>query len=64
VITDLSVGYRFGSRSVTLSADNILDVMPDRNIDLNTVGGTKPYSEYAPYGQNGRFMCVRLSYAP
>ncbi|MBA3672539.1 MAG: hypothetical protein H0W68_11040 [Gemmatimonadaceae bacterium] len=49
---------------MTFGADNVFDVLPDRNITLNTVGGTKPYSEYAPYGQNGRFLFTRVAYAP
>ena len=64
-ITDLSGTYRFRNAfGITLGADNLLDVLPDRNITLNTVGGTKPYSEYAPYGQNGRFVYLRVAYTP
>jgi iron complex outermembrane receptor protein len=61
-ITDLSATYRFrGTTGLTVGVDNAFDVLPDRNIVLNTVGGAKPYSEYAPYGQNGRFLFTRLS---
>ena len=64
-ITDISATYRISGRyGVTLGMDNALNVLPDRNIALNTVGGTKPYSEYAPYGQNGRFLFTRLSFTP
>lgn len=50
---------------ITLGVDNIYDVLPDRNsVVNNTIGGTKPYSENTPYGQNGRFLFTRLSYAP
>ena len=65
-ITDVSGTYRFRqSVSVTLGSDNVFDVLPDRNIVVNnTIGGTKPYSEYAPYGQNGRFFYLRLAYNP
>ena len=64
-ITDVSVTYRVrGTTGVTIGVDNAFNVLPDRNITLNTVGGTKPYSEYSPYGQNGRFIFTRVSYAP
>jgi iron complex outermembrane receptor protein len=63
-IADLSLTYRVGASGVTIGADNIFDVLPDRNIAINTVGGTKPYSEYTPFGQNGRFVFLRLGYAP
>jgi iron complex outermembrane receptor protein len=63
-IIDLSLTYRVRATGLTLGMDNVFDVLPDRNILINTVGGTKPYSEYAPYGQNGRFMFLRLAYAP
>ena len=64
-ITDLSGTYRYRRAfGLTIGADNLFDILPNRNIAVNTVGGTKPYSEYAPYGQNGRFIYLRLSYAP
>ncbi len=64
-ITDLSGTYRFRQAfGVTVGADNLFDKLPDRNIAVNTIGGTKPYSEYTPYGQNGRFYYLRVAYNP
>ncbi len=63
-ITDLSATYRLDQVGLTVGSDNVFDIYPDRNIPLNQVGGTKPYSEYSPFGQNGRFVYFRVSYAP
>jgi len=63
-ITDVSATYRLNQVGLTLGSDNLFDIYPDRNIPLNQVGGTKPYSEYSPFGQNGRFVYFRVTYAP
>ena len=64
-ITDFSATWRVRGRyGLTFGVDNAFDVLPDRNIALNTVGGTKPYSEYSPYGQNGRYYFTRVSFSP
>ena len=64
-LTDVSATYRIGGRyGITLGVDNAFNILPDRNIAVNTIGGTKPFSEYAPYGQNGRFLYTRLSFTP
>jgi iron complex outermembrane receptor protein len=63
-ITDVSATYRLAQVGFTLGSDNVFDIYPDRNIPLNQVGGTKPYSEYSPFGQNGRFVYFRVTYSP
>jgi iron complex outermembrane receptor protein len=70
-ISDLSASYKFRSRySLTVGADNVFDVYPDRNLNpgdpATTNGGlsnfgTFPYSQISPFGFNGRFVYTRLS---
>jgi iron complex outermembrane receptor protein len=70
-ISDLSASWTIRSRySITIGADNIFDVYPDRNInpgDPATANGglanfgTFPYNGISPFGFNGRFIYTRLS---
>ena len=70
-ITDLSASYTLRSRySLTIGADNVFDVYPDRNLnpgDPATVNGgisnfgIFPYNGISPFGFNGRFIYTRLS---
>jgi len=70
-ISDLSASYKFRSRySVTVGADNVFDVYPDRNLNPGNPAtgngglsnfGTFPYSQISPFGFNGRFVYTRLS---
>jgi iron complex outermembrane recepter protein len=61
-ITDASVSYRFSKVTLTGGMDNLFNVYPDRNIPINSNSGIFPYSGFAPWGFNGRFSFVRLSY--
>ncbi|MBL8980719.1 MAG: TonB-dependent receptor, partial [Gemmatimonadetes bacterium] len=47
--------------AVTVGADNLFDVYPDRLIPINSNSGTFAYSGASPFGFNGRFLFVRLS---
>ncbi len=65
VITDLSVGYRFAkSLRLTVGANNLLDVYPDKTTDVATTGGNQfIYSRRATqFGYNGRFIFGRLEF--
>jgi iron complex outermembrane recepter protein len=65
-LSDLSVGYRRGRATLTLGADNLFNMYPDRNRfgDADTEGnsnfGMFPYSNVAPFGLGGRFVYVRF----
>ncbi|MEN9791444.1 MAG: hypothetical protein RLZZ63_1102 [Gemmatimonadota bacterium] len=61
-ITDLSASYKF-PRSITLTvgADNVLDVYPDPNRPTTANNGIFPYSGISPFGFNGRFIYTRVS---
>jgi iron complex outermembrane receptor protein len=71
-ITDVGASYTLLKRfRVTVGADNLADVYPDRNnnpgnyITESTGGnanfGIFPYSGITPFGFNGRFVYVRVS---
>jgi iron complex outermembrane receptor protein len=73
-VSDASVSYRLRRKyTLTLGADNLFDVYPDRNNlpgDPNRTGaagagngyfGIFPYSGTSPFGFNGRFVYTRLS---
>jgi iron complex outermembrane receptor protein len=71
-ITDVAASYGLGRFSVTIGADNLFDVYPDRNNNngnITTVaaenGGTAnfgifPYNGISPFGFNGRFVYAKL----
>jgi iron complex outermembrane receptor protein len=72
-ITDVSASYAIGRASVSVGADNVFDVYPDRNNNNGNIatlatenGGTAnfgifPYSGISPFGFNGRFIYTKLS---
>ncbi|MFI5256086.1 MAG: TonB-dependent receptor domain-containing protein [Gemmatimonadales bacterium] len=72
-VSDLSGSYTFNQLTLTIGADNIFDIYPDRNNnDGNYVtppaenGGTSnfgifPYNGISPFGFNGRFIYTRLT---
>jgi iron complex outermembrane receptor protein len=61
-IADANVNVDVHRRlTVTVGADNLFDVYPDRLIPINSNSGTFAYSGASPFGFNGRFMFVRVS---
>ena len=68
-ITDLSLGYEFRGVQLMVGADNIFDIYPDRRpygARPASVGGSYPatyqflpYSNFSPFGFNGRFVYVK-----
>ena len=70
LVTDLSLGYNFSeSLTVTIGANNLLDVYPDRAADAladggnNRSGGRFDWSRRAQqFGIGGRFLFARLSF--
>ena len=73
-ITDVSASYALSRLTLTVGADNLFDVYPDRNNNngsyLNPPGenggdsnyGIFPYNGISPFGFNGRFVYTKLSY--
>jgi len=70
VVTDLSLGYKFSeSTTITIGANNLLDVYPDRAAQEladggnNRSGGRFDWSRRAQqFGVGGRFLFARLSF--
>ncbi|MBU6366338.1 MAG: TonB-dependent receptor [Gemmatimonadetes bacterium] len=61
-ITDLSVSYRLSKVTLTGGLDNAFNVYPDRLLPINSNSGIFQYSPFSPFGFNGRFGYLRLSY--
>ncbi|HEX2079248.1 MAG TPA: TonB-dependent receptor [Longimicrobium sp.] len=67
-ITDLDVGYRMrGGLGVAVGANNLFGVMPEQNFRSptgadNSNAGIFPYNGISPFGSNGAFYYVRLSW--
>ena len=67
-ITDLDIGYRVReSLSVAVGANNVFGVYPDQNFRSptgadNSNAGIFPYNGISPFGFNGAFYYVRLSW--
>ncbi|MFQ6674850.1 MAG: TonB-dependent receptor domain-containing protein [Fidelibacterota bacterium] len=63
VVTDLEVGYDLGVVSLAVGGKNIFDVMPDKRVLFARVNdGAFPYPNHNPFGMNGRFLYMRMSY--
>ncbi|WP_297799347.1 TonB-dependent receptor [uncultured Brevundimonas sp.] len=62
LIADVEARYRF-TDNVTLSigADNVLDQYPRQSLRENNTTGAFPFSNFSPYGFNGRYVYGRLS---
>ena len=70
-ITDFSLSYEYQGVQLTLGVDNAFDVYPDRRpfgLRPASVGGSYPttyqflpYSNFSPFGFNGRFLYARAA---
>jgi iron complex outermembrane receptor protein len=69
-VTDLALSYGIRGVTLTVGADNIFDVYPDRNNNNGDPttgnGGTAnfgifPYAGISPFGFNGRFIYTRMA---
>ncbi|GAA3645520.1 TonB-dependent receptor [Flavivirga jejuensis] len=64
LVTDLSFGYKASeSLTVTIGANNLLDIYPDRAIEANRSSGRFDWSRRSQqFGIGGRFLFARLSF--
>jgi iron complex outermembrane receptor protein len=64
-IADVSASYSLRADvRLSVGANNVFDVYPDRQIPENTSGGVFKYgTTVTPFGFNGRFVYARLRYA-
>jgi iron complex outermembrane receptor protein len=69
-LTDLSASYSLRRYTLTVGADNIFDVYPDRNLNPGDPAtgnggisnfGIFPYAGISPFGFNGRFIYTKMS---
>ena len=65
IVTDLSLRYALSDRlSLTLGANNLLDVYPDLNREENQSGGRFLYSRRSQqFGANGRYVFLRANFS-
>ncbi|WP_292051511.1 MULTISPECIES: TonB-dependent receptor plug domain-containing protein [unclassified Brevundimonas] len=63
LIADVEARYRF-TDNVTLSigADNVFDQYPRQSLRENNTTGAFPFSNFSPYGFNGRYVYGRLAF--
>lgn len=64
IVTDLSVGYKATENlTLTVGANNLLDIYPDRAIEANRSGGRFDWSRRSQqFGISGRFLFARVSF--
>lgn len=64
IVTDLSLGYKAAENlTLTVGANNLLDVFPDRAIEANRSGGRFDWSRRSQqFGVGGRFLFARVSF--
>ena len=64
LVTDLSFGYKMTeSTTITVGANNLFDIYPDRAIEANRSGGRFDWSRRAQqFGVGGRFLFARLNF--
>jgi iron complex outermembrane receptor protein len=60
-LTDLSVNARVNQVTLTLGADNLFDTYPTRTPEALNTTGTVGFSQFSPFGFNGRFLYGRAS---
>ena len=62
-LTDAELSYRLGSNlTIGAGAQNLLNVMPDRNTTVNSFNGIQTFPSQSPFGMNGRTVYGRISW--
>jgi hypothetical protein len=62
-VMDLEVSYDMGAVTVSMGANNLLDVMPAKGAQPGGGnGGAFVYDGLSPFGMNGRFMYMKTSF--
>ncbi|MFT3997126.1 MAG: TonB-dependent receptor [Asticcacaulis sp.] len=63
-LIDLSASYKLsGKTSVTVGADNVFDVYPDKTpAALQGSQGALAFTRFSPFGFNGRYVYARLTH--
>lgn len=62
LVADFEARYRITDKViVSVGADNILDQYPRQSLRANNTTGAFPFSNFSPYGFNGRFVYGRIA---
>lgn len=62
LVVDAEARYRFTDRvTLAVGADNLLDQYPRQSLRENNTTGAFPFSNFSPYGFNGRYVYGRIS---
>ncbi len=61
-LLDVSAGWEQGAWQVSAGVDNLTNRYPDRVIAANAVGGILSYSQFSPFGFNGRQYVAKVGY--
>ena len=61
-LTDASVSYRLAGYILTVGAENLFDVFPDRNTTVNSFNGIQTFPSQSPFGMNGRTVFARVAW--
>ncbi|OWQ93212.1 TonB-dependent receptor [Roseateles aquatilis] len=61
-LADVSAGWDSGRWNAVVGVDNLTNRYPDRVIAANAVGGILTYSQFSPFGFNGRQYYVKAGY--
>jgi iron complex outermembrane recepter protein len=59
-LTDVELSYRLGGYRFAIGAQNLFDVLPDRNTAINSFNGIQTFPSFSPFGMNGRALYLRL----
>ncbi len=62
LVADFEARYRITDNViVSVGADNVLDQYPRQSLTANNTTGAFPFSNFSPYGFNGRFVYGRIA---
>jgi iron complex outermembrane recepter protein len=60
-LTDAEVSYRVGpALTLAAGAQNLFNVLPDRNTTVNSFSGIQTFPSHSPFGMNGRTLYGRI----
>jgi iron complex outermembrane receptor protein len=61
-LTDVEGAYLAGVYTLSVGAQNLFDLFPDRNITVNSFNGIQTFPSHSPFGMNGRTVYGRISW--
>ena len=61
-LTDIEASYLAGIYTLSVGAQNLFDVFPDRNIAINSFNGIQTFPSHSPFGMNGRTLYARIGW--